>query len=109
MNIQDTLYHSGYYPSPLYVKHWGDNHYTMLIGDRIVRIRYFCENPISYAKLAWLFNSIQLPTPTDDKNDNWTDQSVQDVFYKYLGLLEITEEDIIKVYPNLYELGIPCG
>lgn len=107
MNMQDTLYHPGYYPSPLYVKHWGDNHYIMLVGDRIARTRYFCETPISYEKMACLFNSIDLPTPIDDKNDKWTPQSVQNVFYKYLELLNITELDIIRVYPNLHELGIP--
>lgn len=107
MNSHYHIYNSNSYPSPLYVKHWGGNHYIMLVGDRIARTRYFCETPISYAKLAWLFNSMQLPTPIDDKNDNWTDQRVQEVFYKYLTLLEITEEDIIRVYPNLYELGIP--
>ncbi len=106
MDIQDTLYHSGYYPSPLYMKQWGNNHYTMLVGDRIARTRYFCETPISYEKMAWLFNSIALPTPVDDKNDKWTDQSVQEAFYQYLGLLKITEEDIIRVYPNLHELEI---
>lgn len=106
MSEQNLIDNSSFSPSPLYVKHWGNNHYTMLVGDRIARTRYFCQTPISYAKIAWLFNSIALPTPIDDKNDKWTDQSIQEIFYKYLGLLEITEEDIIRVYPNLHELGI---
>lgn len=89
------------------MKHWGDNHYIILVGDRIARTRYFSERPISYEKLAWLFNSIALPMPIENKNDMWTNQRVQEVFYKYLDLLNITEQDIIRVYPNLHEIGIP--
>jgi len=107
MDIQDKLYQSGYYPSPLYMKHWIANHYVIMIGDRIARTRYFCEKPIGYKELATLFNQWQIPTTNDDKQDKWTDQSIQEVFYRYLALLEITEQDIIRVYPNLHELGIP--
>ncbi|RFS13332.1 hypothetical protein D0T08_27210 [Emticicia sp. C21] len=101
------LYQSGHYPGALYMKHWMDNHYIILIGDRIARTRYFCEKPIGYKELATLFNQWQIPTTNDYERDRWTDQSIQEVFYKYLGLLEITEEDIMSVYPNLYKLGIP--
>ncbi len=109
MNIQDTLYQSGYYPGTLYIKHWMANNYIIMIGDRITRTRYLCEKPIGYKELASLFNHWKIPTTIDDKQDKWTDQSIQEVFYKYLGLLEITEHDIISVYPNLHKLGIPYG
>ncbi|WP_340238970.1 hypothetical protein [Emticicia soli] len=109
MNIQDTLYQSGYYPGSLYMKQWMDNHYIILIGDRIARIRYFYEKPIGYKELAILFNQWKIPTTVDDKQDKWTDQSIQEVFYTYLDLLEITEQEIIDVYPKLHKLGIPYG
>lgn len=89
------------------MKHWMDNHYIILIGDRIARTRYFCATPISYKKIAALFNQWALPTAIDDEQDKWTELSVKKIFQRYLKLLEITEKDIIKVYPNLYKLGIP--
>ncbi len=88
------------------MKHWMENHYTIMLGDRIARIRYLYEKPIGYKEMAALFNQWQIPTTNDDERDRWTEQSVKKIFQRYLKLLEITELDIIRVYPNLHEIGI---
>lgn len=108
MSTKGRFPYSNIVLSPLYKKHWEKNSFIIYVGNEIALIRYFgLKKPICYKSIARLFNHVAFPTAINDENDKWTDQSVQRVFQQYLALLKITEEDIIRVYPNLHELRIP--
>jgi len=105
MSKKDIFPYSNINLSPLYKKHWEENSFVIYVGNEIALIRYFgLKKPICYKSVAWLFNHVAFPTANNDENEKWTYESIQNVFQQYLALLEITEEDIIRVYPNLHEL-----